>query len=199
MLTRERQASSCEISRPLRSKRNLQERCGPWSGADMCAAFDAAHTPQARMGDAMGRAAKNRHHRRSAKPTECPMPELNDQSRSHTVLKQDSTLIAVLEMSQSAWLVARALLGSSSDTRSKRSSQMRLRYCACCGVGRRRPPRQATPSRASPSRLKPVAMASGWPAGYAPTASKPMSSTRPASLSRASTGGLKQIGWIPRC
>src|SRR3954466_6702435 len=72
----------------------------------MCAAFDAAHTPQARMGDAMGRAAGNRHHRRSAKPTECPMPELNDQSRSHTVLKQDSTLIAVLEMSQSAWLVA---------------------------------------------------------------------------------------------
>src|SRR3954452_22928137 len=36
--------------RPLRSKRNLQERCGLWSGADMCAAFDAAHTPQARMG-----------------------------------------------------------------------------------------------------------------------------------------------------
>src|SRR5689334_16673589 len=36
--------------RPLRSKRNLQERCGPWSGADMCAAFDAARTPQARMG-----------------------------------------------------------------------------------------------------------------------------------------------------
>src|SRR4051812_31585679 len=35
---------------PLRSKRNLQERCGPWSGADMCAAFDAAHTPQAQMG-----------------------------------------------------------------------------------------------------------------------------------------------------
>jgi transposase len=34
------------------------------------------------------------------------MPELNDQSRSHTVLKPDCTLIAVLEMSQSAWLVA---------------------------------------------------------------------------------------------
>src|SRR3954462_15102436 len=41
-----------------------------------------------------------------SKTTECPMPELNDQSRSHTILKQDSTLIAVLEMSQSAWLVA---------------------------------------------------------------------------------------------
>jgi len=34
------------------------------------------------------------------------MPQLNDQSRSHTALKPDSTLIAVLEMSQSAWLVA---------------------------------------------------------------------------------------------
>ena len=34
------------------------------------------------------------------------MPQLNDQSRSHTSLKQECTLIAVLEMSQSAWLVA---------------------------------------------------------------------------------------------
>ena len=34
------------------------------------------------------------------------MPQLNDQSQSYTALKQDSTLIAVLEMSQSAWLVA---------------------------------------------------------------------------------------------
>src|SRR3954465_1691766 len=40
------------------------------------------------------------------KTTECPMPQFNDQSRSHTAFKQDSTLIAVLEMSQSAWLVA---------------------------------------------------------------------------------------------
>ena len=39
------------------------------------------------------------------------MPELNDQSRSHTVLKQDSTLIAVLEMSQSAWLAAGLIPG----------------------------------------------------------------------------------------
>src|SRR3954454_22574630 len=37
--------------RPLRSKRNLQERCGTWSGADMCAAFDAARVmPRAQMG-----------------------------------------------------------------------------------------------------------------------------------------------------
>src|SRR5687767_10974504 len=44
-------ARVCDMcGRPLRSKRNLQERCGTWSGADMCAAFDAAHTPQAQMG-----------------------------------------------------------------------------------------------------------------------------------------------------
>src|SRR5918993_100677 len=42
----------------------------------------------------------------SASEAACPMPQLNDQSRSHTALKQDCTLIAVLEMSQSAWLVA---------------------------------------------------------------------------------------------
>ena len=37
--------------RPLRSKRNLQERCGPWSGADMCAASAAARSmPRAQMG-----------------------------------------------------------------------------------------------------------------------------------------------------
>ena len=35
--------------RPFRSKRNFESGC-PWSGADMCAAFDAAHTPPARMG-----------------------------------------------------------------------------------------------------------------------------------------------------
>ena len=35
----------CDLcGRPLRSKRNLQERCGSWSGADMCPAFDAAIT-----------------------------------------------------------------------------------------------------------------------------------------------------------
>ncbi len=34
------------------------------------------------------------------------MPQRNDLSRSHTILEQDSTLITVIEMSQSSWLVA---------------------------------------------------------------------------------------------
>jgi transposase len=37
---------------------------------------------------------------------EHPMSELNDLSRSHTSLEQDKTIIAVIEMSQSSWLVA---------------------------------------------------------------------------------------------
>src|SRR5215467_1734761 len=35
-----------------------------------------------------------------------PMPQLNDLSKSLVALEQDATLIAVIEMSQSSWLVA---------------------------------------------------------------------------------------------
>ena len=37
---------------------------------------------------------------------EHPMPQLNDLSRSLVILEQDATLIAVIEMGQSNWLVA---------------------------------------------------------------------------------------------
>jgi transposase len=40
------------------------------------------------------------------KPTGCPMPQIDDLSRSLTALDENSTLIAVIEMSQSRWLVA---------------------------------------------------------------------------------------------
>src|SRR3954468_8565055 len=126
------------------------------------------------------------------------MPQLNDQSRSHTVLKPDSTLIAVLEMSQSAWLVAGLVPGIERHPLKKiepdEAALLRLL---------RRWQEEATKAGHPITRITLAFEAgrdgSGWPAGYAPTASKPMSSTRPASLSRASTGGLKQIGWIPRC
>src|SRR5215211_5010544 len=42
-----------------------------------------------------------------AMPMECPMPQpLDDLSRSLTPLEQDSTIMAVIEMSQASWLVA---------------------------------------------------------------------------------------------
>jgi transposase len=37
---------------------------------------------------------------------ECPDAQPNDLSRSLVALDQDSTIIAVVEMSQSSWLVA---------------------------------------------------------------------------------------------
>ena len=44
-------------------------------------------------------------------PTECPMPQPNDLSRSLAALDQDSTLIAVIEMSQASWLVGAIVPG----------------------------------------------------------------------------------------
>src|SRR6516165_41320 len=61
--------------------------------------------------DAMGRAARTRHHRRWKQLTGCPMQQPNDLSSSLAALDQDSTLIAVIEMSRSTWLVASIVPG----------------------------------------------------------------------------------------
>src|SRR3954451_25390991 len=50
---------------------------------------------------------------------ECPMPQPNDLSRSLVALDQDSTIIAVIEMSQSSWLVAGMLPGIERQPRKK--------------------------------------------------------------------------------
>src|SRR5688572_22459634 len=42
---------------------------------------------------------------------ECPMPQHNDLSRSLVAFQQDSTLVAVVEMSRSSWLVAGIIPG----------------------------------------------------------------------------------------
>src|ERR1700745_3866004 len=47
------------------------------------------------------------------------MPQLNDLSRSLVALDQDSTIIAVVEMSQSSWLVAGVLPGIERQPRKK--------------------------------------------------------------------------------
>jgi transposase len=46
------------------------------------------------------------HHRRSSESMERPMPQLNDFSRSLATFEQEATLIAVIEMSLTSWLVA---------------------------------------------------------------------------------------------
>jgi transposase len=47
----------------------------------------------------------------ATKPTGCPMPQPNDLSRSLAALDENSTLIAVIEMSQASWLVAAIIPG----------------------------------------------------------------------------------------
>jgi len=47
----------------------------------------------------------------ATEPTGCPMPQPNDLSRSLAALDENSTLIAVIEMSQSSWLVAGIIPG----------------------------------------------------------------------------------------
>src|SRR5246500_5886416 len=56
--------------------------------------------------DAMGCAARQWHHRRDNKAMEHPMAKQNDLSRCLGTLEQDATVIAVIEMGQSSWLVA---------------------------------------------------------------------------------------------
>src|SRR3954465_6923271 len=98
----------CSIcGRPLPGKGKLQDCRGAWSDAAICPASGAAANRRGPVWEMLWGERRGagiivaRQNRRSA-----PMPQLNDQSRSPTVLKPDSTLIAVLEMSQSAWLVA---------------------------------------------------------------------------------------------
>jgi transposase len=56
--------------------------------------------------DAMGRAARACHLGAVMTNHRCPMRQPNDLSRSLAAFRQDTTLIAVIEMSQSSWLVA---------------------------------------------------------------------------------------------
>jgi len=64
----------------------------------------------------------------ATEPTGCPMPQPNDLSRSLVALDENSTLIAVIEMSQSSWLIAGIVPGV------ERSS------CCIAGAGKRRRP-----------------------------------------------------------
>ena len=133
------------------------------------------------------------------------MPQPNDLSRSPAALDQDSTLIAVIEMSQSSWLVAGivpgverhpakklepdegALLGLLHRWRDEagKAGRMITRIAVAPGLRRGR-------------LLRRVVTASGWPAGCGLAALKPMSSTRPASRCRVNTAAPKPTGSTAR-
>ena len=70
-----------------------------------------------------------------------PMPQPNDLSRSLVALDQDSTIIAVVEMSQSSWLVAGMLPGIERQPRKKLepSAERLLGLCIAGATRRSRP------------------------------------------------------------
>ena len=88
------------------------------------------------------------------------MPQPNDLSRSLVALDQNSTIIAVIEMSQSSWLVAGMLPGIERQPRKKlEPSPERL-----LGLLHRWQDEAGPAARSRGLRLpsKPAATASGW-------------------------------------
>ena len=77
--------------------------------------------------DGMGQAARKWHHRRCSQLMECPDAAAERPrpaprqalTRSLVALDEDSTIIAVVEMSQSSWLVAGMLPGIERQPRKK--------------------------------------------------------------------------------
>jgi transposase len=113
------------------------------------------------------------------------MPQPNDLSRSLVILDQNSTIIAIIEMSQSSWLVAGMLPGIERQPRKKlEPSPERLLYCIAGSMRRSGP---AARSRGLRLPSKPAATASGWRAGLRRVASR---SRDPCLECRGITGTL---------
>ena len=92
------------------------------------------------------------------------MPQPNDLSRSLVALDQNSTIIAVVERSQSSWLVAGMLPGIERQPRKKLEPSPE-RLLACCMAGRMRRSGPAARSRGLRLPSKPAVTASGLRAG----------------------------------
>jgi len=96
------------------------------------------------------------------------MPQPNDLSRSLVALDQDSTIIAVVELSQSSWLVGGVVPG----IRARSWSRTQNGCWPCCIAGKMRRSGPATRSRGLRLPSKPAATASGWGAGLRRVASR---------------------------
>src|ERR1035437_3471583 len=128
---------------------------------------------------------------------ERPMQKLNDLSRSLTALEPDGTLIAVIEMSLSSWLVAGIVPGVERQPLKKlavdESTLLNLLY------------RWREEAEKAGRRIERIAVAfeagraGFWLAGSRRAASRPTSSTHRASPYRASTGAPRPIVSTPSC
>jgi transposase len=92
------------------------------------------------------------------------MPQPNDLSRSLVALDQNSSIIAVVEMSQSSWLVGGVLPGIERQPRKKLEPSPE-RLLALLHRWREKRSRPAAPSRGLRWPSKPAATAFGCRAG----------------------------------
>src|SRR3974377_170028 len=121
----------------------------------------------------MGRAARTRHHRRWKQPTGCPMQQPNDWRRSLAALDQDSTLIAVIEMSRSTWLVAGIVPGINRQPLKKLAAD-ETALLQLLDRWRTKRPRQAARPIVARWPTKPAGTVSGWRGGCGDAASRLM-------------------------
>ena len=99
------------------------------------------------------------------------MPQPNDLSRSLVALDQNSTIMAVVELSQSSWLVAGMLPGIERQPRKKLEPSPE-RLLAVLLAGGMRWSGLGARSRGLRLPSKPAATASGWRAGSRRAASR---------------------------
>src|SRR5215204_1177232 len=123
------------------------------------------------------------------------MPLKNDLSRSLAAFEQDRTLVVVLEISLSTWLVAGLVPGVVRQPAKKLGAdEHELLKLIHAGVRRRLARDARSTASASPSRQAGTVF--GWLAGWLQKAWRPTSFTRRASPYPASTGARRPIGSI---
>ena len=101
------------------------------------------------------------------------MPQPNDLSRSLLALDQNNTIIALVELSQSSWLVA-GMLPALSVSRARSWSRTQNGCLRCCIAGGMRRSGPDARSRGLRLRSKLAATAFGWRAGLRRAASRRM-------------------------
>ena len=125
------------------------------------------------------------------------LQSINDLSRSLVALDQNTTVIAVVELSLSAWLVGGMVPGIARDPLKKLAAPdpealLRLLHRWRDEAVKAGP----APLHALSLRSKPAETASGWHGGWAPGRSKHMSFIQRVSRCHASSDGRRPIGWI---
>ena len=100
------------------------------------------------------------------------MPQPNDLSRSLVTLDHNSTIIAVIELSQSSWLVGGVLPGIERQPCKKQEPSPERLLAVLHRAGGMRRSKPAAILRGLRWRSKPAATASGWRAGLRRVASR---------------------------